>query len=504
MIAVDADIADSLAEGAGVGYGIENFSGATNHETGGGKVRIFHIFNPSAHERAENVEVTVWDWIGDMKRIAISDHAGNKLPFQLLDRDYTSYWGHQYFRLLIEAKVPAGGYTTVVMHEAELGGEYPFIYNPFPRITREHTPITLENEHLKAFFDSKNGALLSLVDKKTGKEQIKSGSDGGGLALWLCENASNNAWLIGRVLSSEPVVKTTKLTPMRGGAGGPGGPGGLRGIRPIPLGGDLRDGFVMEQEILSSTIRTTVTLDRNAKALAYNFEINWHEYTPRNGHDNVPVLTFSLPLAQSPSAYQTDVAAGAIRRSALYQDVSGLQYGAAVYDGDGRALAIISDCKYGYRGCEDILSNTLINSSNSPDPYPENGVHVINLLVSVDSALPKALQEAAADFCHPMSYLHTGSHKGQLAPEGAMLEMAAATSVFSSAGATGDGALLVRVYETCGKADSVTIKLPFEPKKAVLVDLGENVTGVADIQGRNVVFPIRANSIAAIKIYATP
>jgi len=476
----DADIADTMSEGAGVGYGIEHFSGVPSPDTGKGKVRIFNIFNPSAHERTDTVEITVWDWMGDLKRVAIEDHAGNPLPFQLIDNEYTRYWDHQYFRLIVEATVPATGYITVVMKEAELGAEYPFIFNRFPRTTPEYKPVTLENDHIKAFFSPENGALLSLIDKKTGKERIKCGSGGGGLVLWNCESRSNNAWLIGRILGRTPVTKTFRLTPLRDG--------------------DLRSGFEMEQEIMSSKITTTVSLDRNARALAYSFVIDWHEYTSRDGGKNVPVLTFSLPLADAPSAYQTDVAAGSIRRQSLYQDVSGLQYGAAVYDAEDRALAIVSDCKYGYRGCEGILSNTLINSANRPDPYPERGMHKINLWVAVDSACPKGLQEAAAEFCRPMNYLHTGSHKGTLAPAGALLDLCAETSVLSSVGLTCDGSLLVRVYETCGKADNVTVSLPFVAKAANLVDLDENVLGAAKISGTSVSFPIAANSIAAVKI----
>ncbi|MCL2059255.1 MAG: hypothetical protein FWH01_09415 [Oscillospiraceae bacterium] len=503
MIVVDADIADTQSEGAGVGYGIEHFSGVPSPEAGKGKVRIYNIFNPSAHERSDTVEITVWDWIGDLRRIAVADHAGNAVPFQLLDRDYVKYWDHQYFRLLVEVTVPATGYVTVVMSEAALGAQYPFYYCPFPRAEATHPPITLENDYLKAHFSSEDGALLSLIDKKTGKERIKYGSGGGRLVYVNAERRSNSAWRLGRLLGSEPVKKTLSLAPM-------------------PAGG-LRNGFVMEQEIMSSKIVTTVALDRDARALSYTFDVNWHEYATDD--KNVPVLIYSLPLADSPEAYQTDVAAGAIRRPSLMNDVSGLQYAAAVYgsgdgggvgssgssggsgsgnsggyDGSGRAVALVSDCKYGYRGYDDTLSLTLINSSARPDPYPEIGVHKANMWVAVDASCPKALQEVAAEFCRPMNYLSTGCHKGELPPSGALLGLKAVSTVLSSVGLDDCGALLVRVYETCGRADSVTINAPFDVKKAELVDLCGNVIGDASINGREITFPIAANSIAGARI----
>ena len=477
-IEADTDIAGTLSEGAGAGYGIESFSGVPNPERGKGKVRIYNIFNPRAYERTGTVELTIWDWVGDRSRITVTDHQGNEVPFQVIDKECARYWDHYYFRVLVEARVPAFGYVTVVLKEAALGAEYPFAFPFGDRTGPMHTPVTLENEYLKAYFSPEDGALLSLIDKKTGKEQIKPGSIGGRLVLCSAEHASNNAWMIGRILGREPVSRTLRLTPM-------------------PKG-ELRNGFAMEQEILSSRIVTTVTLDRKSKALSYTFDVHWNEYAKEG--ENVPVLTFALPLANTPKAYQTDVAAGFIQRPPLYEDVSGLQYAAAI-NGDGRAVALLSDCKYGYRGCEDILHSTLINSAGSPDPYPERGVHKINLWVAVESACPKALHDTAAEYCRPMNYLSASSHKGPLEPAGSLLGMSAQTAVLSSVGLTCDGSLLVRVYETCGKDDMVRLELPFTAKAAELADLDENVVGEAVISGQSVSFPVGAYCIAAVKVY---
>jgi alpha-mannosidase len=476
MIAVDTDIADTLSEGAGVGYGIENYSGVPNPETGKGKTRIYTIFNPSPRERTEMVELTVWDWPGDKRRIEVTDHAGGKIPFQMVDINETRYWDHFYFRILVQSTVPALGYMTVVLKEAELTGEYPFYYQPSDRVGQKHLPIILENEYLKAVFSPENGALLSLTDKGTGLEQIKNAT-GGQLVLCHTESASGSAWTIGRTLGKEPVNKTLRL-------------------KPLPAG-DLRNGFEMEQEIASSTVKTTVTLDKTSMALSYRFYIKWHEYAVKG--QNVPVLVYALPLAHTPIAYQTDVAAGHIRRPSLHDDVPGLQYMAAV-GAHERAVALVSDSKYGYRGCGDILHLTLINTSDNPDLYPELGEHTINMWVAVDSACPKALQENAANFCRPMNYLSVGAKKGELKPVGSFLKLDAQTTVLSSVGLTENGSLLVRMYETCGKDDTVSLKLPFTVTSAQLVDLDGNVLGEAAVNGQQVSFPLKANCIAGVKI----
>ena len=486
MIETDNDL-DSWSEGAGVGYGITNFSGVPNPETGKGKVRIYTIFNPTPHARKEVVELTLWDWIWDLKRLTVTDHAGGEIPFQLRDNHFNNYWAHKYIRVYVDVDVPALGYKTVVISEKEMD-KYPVLTNnDFPRADAPHGPTVLENDHIKAMFCHQTGALISLVDKKTGLEQIKPDSGGGRLVCVSSESKHMSAWLIGRHLGHMPVTKTLRMD--------------------TDTNGKLRKTLTVQQRIESSNIKTTISLDKDAKALAYSFDVNWEEYSRLSGNgwdansmsENIPLLIYHLPLANSPATYQTDIPAGHIRRPGRHQDVCGLQYGAAVYD-NSRAVAIITDCKYGYRGVDDSLSLTLINTANFPDPYPERGVHKINLWVAVEDSCPKALKTAADNFCYPMNYVSTGSHGGKLPPESSLLKLDAKTTVFSSAGLMPDGSLYVRVYETCGKNDSVTLTLPFEPKNAKLVDLSGNETGSATVSGNKVTFPIAANCIAGVKI----
>jgi len=486
MIKVDANIADTWSEGAGVGYGISNFSGVPNPETGRGKVRIYTVFNPLPHPRREVVELTLWDWVWDMSRLQVTDHTGCEIPFQMRDYGFQDYWAHKYFRVYVDVEVPALGYKTVVVSEKEMD-KYPlFTKNDFPRADAPKGPTVLENEHLKAVFCQKTGALTSLIDKKTGLEQIKPDSGGGRLVNVSAENKGMSAWRIGRHLGHTPVTKTLSME--------------------VDTGGQLRKTLTLVQRVESSEIKTTISLDKDATALAYSFDINWEEYSKLAGGgwdnkhgENIPLLIYHLPLANTPMAYQTDIPAGHIRRPGRHQDFCGLQYGAAVYE-NSRAVAIVTDCKYGYRGVDDSLSLTLINTANYPDPYPERGVHKINLWVAVGNSCPKALKTTADNFCYPMNYVSTSSHSGKLPPVNSLMQLDAKTSVFSSAGLAPDGSLYVRVYETCGKDDTVSLTLPFAPKSAVLVDLHGNENGKATISGNIVTFSVDANCIAGVKI----
>ena len=470
MIEVDTNICETQSEGAGVGYGISNYSGVPNPERGKGKVRIYNIFNPTPYERKELIEITVWDWQWDISRLIVTDHENKPLEFQLIDRHLQNYWDHKYIRVLVLAHVPQMGYKTIVIKEKEME-KYPVLYHGFPRNEAVHGPIVMENEYIYARFCYKTGALISLKHKKTDTEYVK---ESGGLVYVSAEAASNSAWLIGRHLGHKNIDKTLRIS---------------------YSGGELRKTLTIEQRIESSRIKTTISLDKDAKALAYSYEINWEEYAKHD--ENVPVLIFKLPLAETPKSYQTDVPAGYIRREGKHQDVCGSQYGAAVYDNN--SIAIISDCKYGYRGVDNELSVTLINSSRSPDLYPERGVHKINLWVAIENNNPYTLKKAADCFCYPMNYLSTGHHKGSLPATHSLMGFEAKSTVLSSIGTLDDG-IYIRVYETCGENDTVNIKLPFKPKSACLVDLNGNKIGDINISDHTIIFNINPHCIVGIDI----
>ena len=100
---------NSQSEGAGAGYGIENFTGVPSTERGSGRTRIFHIFNTQTRKRSEVVELTVWDWTGDLRRLQAKDCTGKEICFQLLDKELQTYWDHKYIRVLVDVTVSGPG-----------------------------------------------------------------------------------------------------------------------------------------------------------------------------------------------------------------------------------------------------------------------------------------------------------------------------------------------------------------------------------------------------------
>ena len=476
-IETDQDTVEgSQSEGAGVGFGLSNYTGVPNPERGRGLVRIFNIFNALPFERTENVEITVWDYVGDLRYLQVVDHKGEKIEFALIDNILQQYWDHKYFRFLAKVKVPAMGYTTIVLKPDEKD-EYIHYFQGSTRSDHAYSNYILENEYIKAEFDCKSGALISFTDKESGGNALACGKTAG-LELVQTEPASSNAWNIGHYLKIEPISTVLRIHPT--GSGG------------------MRKGFYVEKKIYNSTIRETVYLEKSAKALTYKLNIDWHE----TAGSFVPVLHYSFPLAYKADEYLYDVPAGTQKREAKHLDVPALTYGAAVNpDKSQNSLVITTDCKYGYRAYENNLSVTLINSASSPDPYPERGIHAITLSVGFEKACPKALSDFALVINHPLNFIPTNSRKGTLPLEKSLLDFDGGTAVLSSVSANIDGNIIVRYYETCGKESDINISLGIPVKSAKLIDLMEKEIGSANIDNAGkITAKIQPNSIGAVMI----
>ena len=470
MFDADADIVDTRSEGAGVGFGIGNYAGVPNPERGAGKTRIYTVFNPGARPRRELVELTVWDYAGDIARLEAIDDSGRSVPMQLLDSEPQSYWDHFYVRALIMADVPAMGYATYALREKELT-EYP---THLLHAEREELPkgdIVLENSRLCARFDTGSGMMRSLVDKQSGEELLGAPA---GLSLVRTENGGMTAWRIGRYLEIEPVTGTSKVSIQEGA---------------------LRSSVTFEQSVMHSSVSMTVSLDKDAAALRYDLKVDWHETC--DAQSFIPVLSYRLPLKRGAQEIVCDVPAGAVRRASCQLDVPALT--GAYAASEGVTAALITDCKYGYRLADDVLSVTLINTSGDPDRYPERGIHAIKLFVALTDGRAAEFKASARALISPMTGVPTARHEGTLAPRASLMEIDSAHCVVSSVQAQ-DDALLVRMYETDGAQDSVVIRAPFAPSRAELTLLDGTVVGEAAVTGRSVALDVQPSTIVQVRL----
>jgi len=466
----------SPAVGGGAGYGAGTASDMPRSGRGGGRTRIFHVFNPVAIPRDEAVEITVWDWYYDLTRAYFTTADGTPLTCDLVDGQQNGYWGHQFFRAQVKVALPPLGYTTVVLHEAEHGERLPrhYLFHPTCWPDGEYTDRVLENEYLRAVFSTLDGRLISLWDKENGRELLREG-ESGGLCLIDTQRSGYEAWRIGRYKAIHPFTDNVRLE------------GGYTR--------SLQQAFAVEYRMRASTARVTVSLDAGSRALRYHVTADWREITVG---DNIPVLAYRLPLAEAPDTYLYDIPGGALARAPFNNDSPGLQY-AVANDACGFGAGFVSASKYGYRGQADgTMFATLLNSSDNPDKYPENGRHTIQFYVGVFPTDAKVLEETATALNNQLLYLPaTGAHKGTLPTEGAFLQFDSDGCVVTSLAATADG-FRVRLFNTKGTASPCTLGLDRPLTAACDVDLLDAVREALPVTDGKLTFEMPPYAVRSI------
>lgn len=492
MLAVtEKDSRETNSEGAGVGYAISDY-GVPQTERGRGKDRIIHFFNPSAHERQDPVEITIWDWPGDPSRLEIVDACGDQVRYQMLDPkprmffELGDYWGHKYISLLVDARVPAYGYSTYLLHEKDI------LNSTKPLETRVEVPesYVLENDRLKVVFDSVNASILSLREKKSGSEMLNSQRPAGIFRLIEEDGGkTGTAWKIGRYMNVYDLSHDVKIEKV---------------LQDRDM---LRQWLKYSIAFRSSRINVEISLDYNSARLDFMVECDWQENGATEKY--IPQLNFHLPLGYHCEAYQYDIPFGTITRDGMDMDVPANSWALGIpQEKDRSAVMLVSGSHYGFRGVDNTLSLSLIRSSYDPDPYPETGWHKFRFsVVLAENCNNSYLIDSANDYNHAIRFISGSSHGGSLPASGSFLSRqsgsVAVSAVKAPEKAAGYGRILLRIYETEGSTTQAEFKFAENVTKAWYVDLNENAieTGLnIKVSGDTVICDLEANSIASLLV----
>ncbi len=420
---------ESLSEGAGGGYGTSAESGYRfpAMERGCGNVRAYALFNTLPYARDAVVDLTVWDWPDDPSLMGAFDAEGRPLELQLLE-DGDMFYGHHFTKVAVPVSLPATGYSTVVLRTlpAKEVRQPVWIVPRVDRVTDE--PIVLENEKLRAVFSPETMQILSLVRKDVAREYVDSARPAGSFRLVTEAYAGLTAWRVGRYARVENLNQNCPVQ--------------VTSVEAGPLRKSV--GFTIL--FRSSRISGRVSLDVGSDVLRYDLTVDWNEQgTMETG---VLQLNFDLPLAEKNGISRCAVPFGVQDRPALAQDVPCVGMIAGATEGD--TVALLSDCKYGFRNSGEGLGVTLIRSSFDPDPKPEIAVHTIGLGVALVDGSPDDLLACNERFSHPAHVCSVELHAGDLPLSLGLLEVSGCRVSGVKRAEEGDR-LIVRLYNPNGE-----------------------------------------------------
>jgi alpha-mannosidase len=488
-IAVDTNLL-STSEGGGVGYRGSNEINSTMianqtiyaAERGNGNTRIVHIFNPTGFDREETTEITLWDYSGKTDQIAITDSNGEPVEFKLVE--HNGFWGHEFDKILLFAKVKAFGYNTYIIKQTAKTDF--FLTGSLEPRTEKYKKNVLENEFIRAEFDDNNMILKKLIDKRTGNVLING--DSAFFKLVMQSHKSHtvmfgNAWVEGMETKSVNLNETEQVF-----------------VTEQSYDNQLRQHITYSIPFMASLLKVTVILDKNATSLRFKVDCDWQErFAEATG---IPTLKFAVPVAYNVDAYKYESQFGVATRGDQNHDVPARSFACAVNSESDTGVAVYTDSIYGYRGENRAINLTLIRSSQFPDPYPENGQHCYNIGVGVSESENMNFYRQSSAFIHPFINVAGTSHKGDMplshsffTTQGDIVVSTVKTSEDSSDG------LVLRVFDVSGKGTEGSIIFDRTIKSAQTLDINEDpVSTVLNVSDKTVSFRLKSFEIITLKI----
>jgi len=486
----------SISEGSGAGTrSKEHLFTLTSRQSGIN--RLFNIYNPTQFKRRETVVLFLFDWEGNPSRLRVTDEDGNPIEHQVLDHDQLEYWTpHYYRRILADVEVIPFGYRTVLISGDDDSFITPSPIGKYWDASSVRKGETLENDYVKAVFDDITYELISYVDKRTGKEFIKSGGSAG--LAYVKEDARSNAWMIGRSVNiTKPLGKVTSVGGSKhvGKKGNPGNNGRIGNP------GDLLQSITYNVKTHDSAVNVTVFLDKYSPILEYRLEVVWRELGTETTY--VPRLDYVVPLTFTPDSFIYDTACGLVTRRGLKHDVPASSFAFAP-DGDS-GLMLISDSKHGFGCYGDTMKLSLIRSTYFPNPIPEVHDHIIRFAICPFGSYDNmSLLEASANFCIPMTTVPASSNTGELDTRGSFASVTSGDIIISAIKIAEDDpkAMIVRLYEASGVDGNASISFLQKPKSTEIVDLHEKFTDTENpnISGNMVSFGISKYEVISLKV----
>lgn len=404
------------------------------------------------------------------KGISVYNAEGKKVASQYLG--YKDGKAH----LLVEASVPATGYA---VYDVRTSGE--------GIVVKNKQVNTLENSCYKLTFDA-NGDIVSLLDKRNGKELVASGK-AIRLALFT-ENESYEwpAWeILKKTLDREPVSITdnVKLT--------------------LVEDGELRKSLCIEKKHGESVFRQYVRLYEGTRASRIDFynEIDWRSTNA--------LLKAEFPLAVSNPNATYDLSLGSVQRgnnTVTAYEVYG-HYWADLTDRKGDyGVSIMNNGKYGWdKPSDNTLRLTLLHTPKTNKGYTyqdrqDFGYHTFTYsLLPHQGELNKAEVVSKAEVLNQrLKAFQTDKHKGEMGRTFSMVSSDNTNVIIKALKKAVDSdEYVVRVYDVAGQGIQ-SARLTFAGKLASVVETDGTEKEIAKADFSNNTFDVKVNPFS-LKTY---
>ncbi|UCE44150.1 MAG: alpha-mannosidase, partial [Candidatus Bathyarchaeota archaeon] len=299
------------------------------------------VFNPLSWDRLDVVKVRVAEDLMPKNPVAVSADNGENTFVQVNGDE-----------ALFLANVPSMGYRTYYLVEGEELREGSS--NP----TCDET--TIENEYFKIEVEKDSGTIESLYDKVAEKTVFKKDRYPNTRPIFsnllqvLYELPHRmSAWIIGDIIRTENLIRGAEVE--------------------LVEAGPVRATIKVLHRYRKSKISQYISLYRGIPRIDFHTIIDWGEESddkteaPMLKVSFTPILGDSKATFEIPFGYIERVADGTEVPALRWVDLSDREYG----------LSLLNDSKYGFDVRGNTVRMTLVRTSYSPDPRPDQGINEV-------------------------------------------------------------------------------------------------------------------------------
>ncbi len=441
-----------IAMGAGVGNATAT-GGESAFSMTRSSDRAYLIFNPLAHARTEVIRLKLWDTELDPALLVATSEGLAPQPVQVLGTGH--YAGHDFLEIAFLVEVPPLGCRAVCVSDRrmELGlpaPEAPSLWDGTGGAlrTREPRDLSLENAFLALQIDPASGSIISLIDKRSGRELVPPGEHLGVMQYCLEAYEGMSAWVIGQFKRREDLLESGELTRVHAGPH-------LQTFRWTRVLGDTR-------------LELDISVARGVPRIDFRLNVDWREVGDRDV--GIPHLKVRFPLDVDAPVARYEIPFGAIRRDLFGGEEVPAQRWVDLSDEEGRGVTLVNTSKYGFNveaGARSApsLNMTLLRASIDPDPLPDLGEHVISYALVPHGAgwTEGDMTQVGEDFNVPLIVTSCDFHQGDLPPVHAFVSLAPENVRLGALKEAEDGeSIVLRLVEVEGKTGEAKIRIASE------------------------------------------
>ena len=339
---------------------------------------------------------------------------------------------------------------------------------------------TIENQFFRVVLDQK-GNMASIYDKRNDRELIKPGGCANELQVFEDFPRDYDAWEITNYYKQKmwTIDQVEACEPFFEGAAA---------------------GLKVTKRFLNSTLVQKIYLYEGVDRIDIKTEADWHERHvllkaafPLELHANRAAYEIQFGYLERPTHENTSWDKAKFEVCAhKWADISEDDYG----------VSLLNDCKYGYNAEGSTIKLTLLKCATFPNPEADQGRHSFVYSVYPHSgALSHKTVQQAYLLNQPMTAWKAEAGDGSLPAEYSLVSCGSPSVIVEAIKkAEDENALILRLYQSMNRKESVELALGFTFEKAELCSMMEETLQPLEKDGDKIRLPLGAFEIATIKL----